>query len=88
MTLFPGLALVKPSAVAQVADVSPGVIYRMIREGRLDARKVGKHWRVTRAAALELLGVADDAPTLRPAPVARPQLSRKAEAIVRAALGR
>ena len=86
--MFAGLALIKPSAVAQAADVKPGVIYRMIRDGRLDARKVGKHWRVTRAAALDLLGIADDEPTPRPAPMMRPRLARRDEATVRAFLGR
>ena len=86
MNLWPGLALVPPSEVAKAAAVGPRVIYRMIRSGTLEARKVGQQWRVPRAAALALLGVADPTP-LPQAPPRRARLSRRDEAVVQSFLG-
>lgn len=84
--LWPDLALVPPAEVAKAAAVGPRVIYRMIRAGRLEGRKIGKHWRVPRAAALALLGIADPAPLPQASP-RRERLSRREEATVRSFLG-
>jgi excisionase family DNA binding protein len=38
--------LLKPRAVAELADVSPRTVVRWIHEGKLKGVKVGRVWRV------------------------------------------
>jgi excisionase family DNA binding protein len=40
---------------AKLFNCHPRTVWRMIRDGRLPARKVGSHWRIRRDVALDYL---------------------------------
>src|SRR5919202_3052742 len=48
-------ALLSVEEVAEYLGVGPVTIYRWCREGRLPCLKIGKHWRVRRAALEDFL---------------------------------
>jgi len=72
----PSSDFIGTAQAAEELGVSQATLRRWVKEGRVDARKIGKQWRIRRNALGSVVAVHDASP---PSPPPRPGIPRQAE---------